>query len=73
MSQLAIGIVHWAVQDWNGDSPWVILFDALNLFNWWYFRNWPDENRWKRRAKKAKEAVAVRAGRLVVVPAVASL
>lgn len=48
---------------------WLVVIDAIWLFNWWHYRNWPDENRWKRRAKKAKDAVTVRAGRLVVVPA----
>ncbi|WP_203832668.1 hypothetical protein, partial [Actinoplanes lobatus] len=63
------GLLLAAVRDWHSPTPWQIVFDAINLWNWWHYRNWPDdENRWKRRAKKAKEAVAVRAGRLVVVP-----
>lgn len=67
-----IGIAYWAVRDWHGSSPWQVFFDGLSLFNWWWYRNWPGDNHWKRRAKKAKEAVAVRAGRLVVVPIGAS-
>jgi len=62
------GLLLSAVQDWHSPAPWLMVFDAINLWNWWHYRNWPDDNHWKRRAKKAKEAVAVRAGRLVVVP-----
>lgn len=53
-------------------KPWMLIFDALSMFNWWYFRNWPEDNHWKRRGKKARDAVKVRAGRLVVVPVGAS-
>lgn len=35
-------------------------------FDWWYLRNWPDENKWKRRGRRLKEKVAVRGGTLVV-------
>lgn len=64
------GFLILTVQTWHepGQS-WFILFYAYALFSWWHSRNWPEDNHWKRRAKKAKEAVAVRAGRLVVVPA----
>jgi hypothetical protein len=56
-------------KEWNSPRPWLIVFDTINLWTWWTLRNWPEDNRWKRRGKQAKEAVAVRAGRLVVVPA----
>jgi hypothetical protein len=65
------GVLFAAVRDWH-DQPWMLFFDALSLFNWWHFRNWPEDNHWKRRGKKAKEAVERRAGRLVVVPVGAS-
>lgn len=67
-----VGALSTAVQHWHSHTPWMVVFDVLTLFNWWNLRNWPDENRWKKRGKKAKEAVAVRAGRLVVVPVGAS-
>lgn len=62
------GLLLAAIRDWHSPNPWFIVFDALNLWNWWHYRNWPDDNQWKRRAKKAKETVAVMAGRLVIVP-----
>lgn len=63
------GALLGAVDAWNGPARWVLAFYALGLWMWWKYRDWPDENRWKRRSRKAKEAVAERAGRLVVVPA----
>lgn len=64
------GLLIAAVHHWHSDDQkWLFVFDALNLFNWWYYRNWPEDNHWKRRGKKAKEAIERRAGRLVVVPA----
>jgi hypothetical protein len=62
------GLLIAPVQNWHSSVPWLIVFDAINLWNWWHYRNWPDDNHWKRRAKKAKEAIQVRSGRLVVVP-----
>lgn len=54
-----------------GSGHWgVATLNVLTIGSWWYYRNWPEDNHWKRRAKKAKEAVERRAGRLVVVPAV---
>src|SRR5262245_523848 len=67
-----VGLLSMAVTDWRERDYFSLFFDAVNLWNWWNLRNWPEDNHWKRRAKKAKEAVAVRAGRLVVVPAGAS-
>ena len=67
-----VGALLGALDHWHSHTPWMIAFDALGLYNWWNLRNWPEDNHWKRRAKKAKEAVAVRAGRLVVVPVGAS-
>ncbi len=43
--------------------------DLINIAGWWLWRNWPDDNVWKRRGRRVKDAVAERAGRLVVVPA----
>ena len=62
---LLLGVIH---NFWSPGMQWHLIFDAINVYNWWAYRNWPEDNHWKRRAKKAKEAVAVRAGRLVVVP-----
>lgn len=54
----------------SADLKWLVLFDTLTLINWWRFRDWPDdENRWKRRGRKAKESVSRVGARLVVVPA----
>jgi hypothetical protein len=61
----SLGTIH----DWHSHTPWLVFFDALSLYTWWIYRDWPDENRWKRRGKKLKDAIAIRAGRLVVVPA----
>ncbi|MGW5556902.1 hypothetical protein ACWER9_06720 [Micromonospora sp. NPDC003944] len=46
---------------------WVNL--GFNLWNWWSFRNFDDDDdRWKRRRKRLAERVSVSAGgRLVVV------
>jgi hypothetical protein len=62
------GLFVAAIQVWRSPQSWMVLFAAANLWPWWYFRNWPDENRWKRRGRKLKDAVVARAGRLVVVP-----
>jgi len=63
------GILIGTIDHWHSPSSWRIFFDALSLFNWWTWRNWPEDNHWKRRGKRAKEAVARRGSRLVVVPA----
>ena len=62
------GILFGTLRDWHSPSPWRIVFDALALWNWWHFRNWPDENRWTRRGRRARSAVARIGARLVVVP-----
>lgn len=62
------GIVLAVVESWHSGLSWMVFFHAVSLYQWWHYRNWPDENRWKRRGRKAVEAVAMRAGRLVVVP-----
>jgi hypothetical protein len=63
------GVLLGTIHDWHSHTPWLVFFDALSLYVWWIYRDWPDENRWKRRGKKLKDAIAIRAGRLVVVPA----
>ena len=63
------GMLLATIQNWHGHTPWLVVFNAWSLYQWWTLRNWPDdENRWKRRGRKLKDAVAERAGRLVVVP-----
>lgn len=57
-----------AVDHWHDRNYFGLFTDALTLWNWVRLKDWPDENRWKRRGRKLKDAVAERAGRLVVVP-----
>lgn len=63
------GLLLSTVRAWHSDRPWLIALYAWALLTWWGMRNWPEDNHWKRRAKKAKDAVARRGARLVVVPA----
>ncbi len=62
------GLLVVVIQTWNSDMPFMIVFQALTVYGWWVYRDWPDENRWKRRGRKLKDAIAVRAGKLVIVP-----
>lgn len=62
------GMLLGTVTHWHSHAPWLIVFDALSMWNWWVYRNWPDENRWKRRGRKLRDKVAQRGGKLVVVP-----
>lgn len=62
------GLLALSAEAWSGHHWLIALLLAPAPIVWWRSRNWPEDNHWKRRAKKAKEAVAVRAGRLVVVP-----
>jgi len=66
------GLLLSVIEIWHSRAPWLIVFNAMGVFSWWQSRNWPEDNHWKRRGKKAREAVARRAGRLVVVPVGAS-
>jgi hypothetical protein len=61
-------IAFAAVDNWHRHFWYGLFCDALSLVIWVQFRDWPDENRWKRRGRKLLDAVAERAGRLVVVP-----
>lgn len=63
------GLVYAAVDSWNSPRPWTIVFVPWGLLIWWWARNWPDDNVWKRRRKKLRDAVKAVGGRLVVVPA----
>jgi hypothetical protein len=66
---IPVAILINAVRHWHGGDWYMVFFDMLALWNWWVLRNFPgDDNQWKRRAKKARDAVAVRGSRLVVVP-----
>jgi hypothetical protein len=62
------GLIAGAAGTWHSKYSWMIISFAVALWQWWAYRDWPDENRWKRRGRKLKDAVAERAGRLVVVP-----
>ncbi len=62
------GIVWSAVDNFN-EQPWFLIFNALSFAGWWFYRDWPDENPWKKRGRKAKEAIVARGGKLVIVPA----
>ena len=62
------GIVWSAVDNFN-DEPWMLIFNALSFIGWWAYRDWPDENPWKKRGRKAKETIVARGGKLVIVPA----
>jgi hypothetical protein len=63
------GILILAADNWHDHDYLGVAIYVLSLYNWWTFRNWPDENRWTRRGRKLKDAIVVRAGRLVVQPA----
>lgn len=60
-------ILLTAVDDWHA-RVWKVPLDAFGLLVWWNVRDWPDENRWRRRGRKLREAVTRRGARLVVVP-----
>lgn len=48
---------------------WDAFACAINIWNWYLFRNLDDDDRWKRRGEKLRSKVEVLQGRLVVVPA----
>lgn len=64
------GLVFLMWHDWTGGwrTSWMLVFMASAAWQWWHYRDWPEDNHTKRRLKKAKEAVSARFGRLVVVP-----
>lgn len=61
---ILVTFVHDAATEPGGF--WIVLTTAVHLWCWWSLRDWPDENRWKRRGRRLKEKVAVRGGTLVV-------
>jgi hypothetical protein len=61
---LALTYGDWAERNWFG-----MFFSLFNFALWWMLRNWPDDNIWKRRGKRALDRVRAVAGRLVVSPA----
>ena len=61
------GIAIGAVMTIHGTHWWTIIFNACTLYNWVLFRDWPDENIWKRRGRKLRDKVTVQDGKLVVV------
>ncbi|HCT81109.1 MAG TPA: hypothetical protein DGT23_31980 [Micromonosporaceae bacterium] len=48
---------------------WDVFAFAINIWNWYQFRNLDDDDRWKRRGEKLKSKVEVLRGKLVVIPA----
>lgn len=67
-------LVYWGTYRFTNDNPgplWLsALFIALDLTMWFMFRNHnpDDDDRWKRRRKRAVESVKKIGARLVVVP-----
>lgn len=53
----------------RGQTGIQLALDVCGVLFWWLSRNWPDDNEWKKRFKKAKSKVAQLGGKLVVVPA----
>lgn len=65
----APGIVYLLAKHWMERDYFDTFFSAVNVFNWWHFRNWPDDdNRWNKRRKKLQSKVKEMSGRLIVVP-----
>lgn len=62
-----VGKLFEAEQAGAGDVGMAV----LGVGAWWYLRNWPDDNVWKRRGRRLRERVVEHAGRLAVVPEVA--
>lgn len=58
----------WEVATGPAGRSFMLLFHAIGAWIWWTDRNWPDDNIWKRRSKRAVESVKVSGSRLVVVP-----
>lgn len=67
---LVFAVVMPGVQGWGDHLGGSLLVLILGV-DWWYLRNWPDENKWTRRGRRLKEKVAARGGKLVVEPATA--
>lgn len=56
--------------DNQADGDYVgMLLNGFSLWGWWLLRNWPDDNHWKRRAKKLGSKVKSLGHRLVIAPA----
>ena len=63
------GLFMDVYRDWAG-RYWFGMFFSLFMFvNWWFLRNWPDDNAWKKRGRKLRDKVRAVAGRLKVSPA----
>jgi hypothetical protein len=56
------------IDNWNRHDVFGYLLTGFSFVFWWRSRNWPNDNEWKRRAKRAAEKVASLGHRLVVVP-----
>lgn len=67
----AYGLSKWFyLAEHGGMSWWEWLLTANAIAFWFYSKRWlDDDDRWKRRAKKAKEVIQRVGSRLVVVPA----
>lgn len=58
---------HWAC-DMRMDG-WYWLFELLNIFNWYWYRNvGDDDDFWKKKLKKLSEKVAQIGSKLVTLP-----
>lgn len=66
-----VGVLFVTTEALDSPHPWTAVAGVGSLAIWWRARDWPDENIWKRRGRKLRDAVKARAGRLVVVPAAA--
>lgn len=62
-------VVHIAEVTFAGEMRgWNVFFAACNVLNWYLFKDVGDDDRWKRRTKKAVEKIKQVGSRLVVVP-----
>jgi hypothetical protein len=64
-----VGLFALVYEDWAQRNWFGMFFSLFNFALWWALRNWPDDNIWKRRGKRALDKVRAVAGRLVVSPA----
>lgn len=67
---LGLPAIVSSLLDNQADGNWLgMLLNAFSLWGWWMLRDFPEDNHWKRRAKKISETVKSIGHRLAVVPA----